>query len=143
MVAYGFWTCLQRQSLSSARAVMWVLTQSPQASFNPPKVPGIDDVTGEPLTRRPDDTAVCKSMCLSTTHRLTRSLLRRKSSANVSHRITSRTTNSSRIIPTLTSARTRREENRWASWLDFRGGRAMRFIPSSRESFGRDFRRCR
>ncbi|SCV04298.1 LAMI_0H14994g1_1 [Lachancea mirantina] len=26
-------------------------------SYNPPKVPGIDDVTGEPLSRRPDDTA--------------------------------------------------------------------------------------
>jgi adenylate kinase len=27
-------------------------------SFNPPKVPGIDDVTGEPLTKRVDDDAV-------------------------------------------------------------------------------------
>ncbi|KAK9447322.1 adenylate kinase-domain-containing protein [Limtongia smithiae] len=24
-------------------------------TYNPPKVPGVDDVTGEPLTRRPDD----------------------------------------------------------------------------------------
>jgi len=24
--------------------------------FNPPKVPGKDDVTGEPLSKRPDDT---------------------------------------------------------------------------------------
>ncbi|KAH0827162.1 ADK-domain-containing protein [Lanmaoa asiatica] len=24
-------------------------------SYNPPKIPGLDDVTGEPLTRRPDD----------------------------------------------------------------------------------------
>lgn len=25
-------------------------------TFNPPKEPGIDDVTGEPLSKRPDDT---------------------------------------------------------------------------------------
>lgn len=30
----------------------------PQLSFNPPKVPGKDDVTGEPLSQRPDDNAV-------------------------------------------------------------------------------------
>jgi len=29
-----------------------------QSSFNPPKVPGKDDITGEPLSQRPDDTAV-------------------------------------------------------------------------------------
>lgn len=28
-------------------------------SWNPPKVPGLDDVTGEPLTRRADDCPVC------------------------------------------------------------------------------------
>lgn len=27
-------------------------------SFNPPKVAGQDDVTGEPLAKRPDDTRV-------------------------------------------------------------------------------------
>lgn len=27
-------------------------------SFNPPKVPGRDDLTGEPLSKRPDDNAV-------------------------------------------------------------------------------------
>jgi adenylate kinase family enzyme len=28
-------------------------------SYNRPKVDGIDDVTGEPLTKRPDDNPVC------------------------------------------------------------------------------------
>lgn len=27
-------------------------------SYNPPKVPGLDDETGEPLTKRPDDNPV-------------------------------------------------------------------------------------
>ena len=27
-------------------------------SYNPPKVPGLDDATGEPLTKRPDDNPV-------------------------------------------------------------------------------------
>ena len=27
-------------------------------SYNPPKVPGLDDVTGEPLTKRPDNNPV-------------------------------------------------------------------------------------
>jgi len=31
-------------------------------SYNPPKVPGCDDVTGEPLTKRPDDTPVRRSL---------------------------------------------------------------------------------
>lgn len=30
-------------------------------SFNPPKSSGIDDITGEPLSKRPDDTPVCNS----------------------------------------------------------------------------------
>ena len=29
-------------------------------SYNPPKIPGLDDVTGEPLTKRPDDNPVRK-----------------------------------------------------------------------------------
>lgn len=28
-------------------------------SYNPPKVAGLDDETGEPLTKRPDDNPVC------------------------------------------------------------------------------------
>lgn len=28
------------------------------ASYNKPKVPGFDDITGEPLTKRPDDNPV-------------------------------------------------------------------------------------
>lgn len=29
------------------------------ASYNPPKIPGLDDVTGEPLVKRSDDNPVC------------------------------------------------------------------------------------
>lgn len=28
-------------------------------SYNPPKIEGFDDQTGEPLTKRPDDNPVC------------------------------------------------------------------------------------
>lgn len=30
-------------------------------SYNKPKVPGFDDVTGEPLTKRPDDNPVSRA----------------------------------------------------------------------------------
>lgn len=37
-------------------------TKKKQRTFNPPKIPGKDDITGEPLTQRPDDTAVRSSL---------------------------------------------------------------------------------
>ncbi|KAE8663485.1 Adenylate kinase 4 [Hibiscus syriacus] len=39
--------------------------------FAPPKVPGVDDVTGEPLTQRKDDTAEVLKSRLETFHRQT------------------------------------------------------------------------
>lgn len=37
-------------------------------SFNPPKVPGMDDVTGEPLSQRPDDNATTFAARLRSFH---------------------------------------------------------------------------
>ncbi|KAJ1927977.1 Adenylate kinase 2 [Tieghemiomyces parasiticus] len=44
-------------------------------SYNPPKTPGIDDLTGEPLTRRADDTAGIVKARLAKYHELTIPLL--------------------------------------------------------------------
>ena len=35
-------------------------------SYNKPKVPGYDDITGEPLTKRPDDNPVSRATSLRT-----------------------------------------------------------------------------
>lgn len=43
--------------------------------FNPPKVPGKDDVTGEPLSKRPDDNADVFKQRLKAYHELTTPLL--------------------------------------------------------------------
>lgn len=37
-------------------------------SYNKPKVPGYDDITGEPLTKRPDDNPVSRSTPLTIIH---------------------------------------------------------------------------
>ncbi|KAI9328189.1 putative adenylate kinase 3 [Zopfochytrium polystomum] len=44
-------------------------------SFNPPKVPGCDDITGEPLTKRPDDTREVFGERLRQYHAITEPLL--------------------------------------------------------------------
>ncbi|KAJ2078666.1 Adenylate kinase 2 [Coemansia sp. RSA 988] len=44
-------------------------------SYNPPKVPGMDDVTGEPLEHRPDDNPESFKRRLEQYHSLTRPLL--------------------------------------------------------------------
>lgn len=44
--------------------------------FHPPKVPGIDDVTGEPLMRRPDDNEEALKNRLSQYHKLTMPITR-------------------------------------------------------------------
>ncbi|KAI5480980.1 adenylate kinase [Pseudohyphozyma bogoriensis] len=52
-------------------------------SFNPPKVPGFDDVTGEPLERRPDDTAEIFGKRLLSFHTENNPLLEHYSHATV------------------------------------------------------------
>lgn len=44
-------------------------------SFNPPKVAGHDDLTGEPLTKRPDDTPEVFNKRLVAFHKLTEPIL--------------------------------------------------------------------
>ncbi|KAJ2358469.1 Adenylate kinase 2 [Coemansia erecta] len=44
-------------------------------TYNPPKVPGVDDVTGEPLEHRPDDNPESFKRRLEQYHRLTEPLL--------------------------------------------------------------------
>ena len=55
-------------------------------SYNPPRVAGIDDVTGEALTRRPDDNPV-RTLLIDERQSLTRTK-RRRSSRNVSSHFT-------------------------------------------------------
>lgn len=38
-------------------------------SYNKPKIEGVDDITGEPLTKRPDDNLVSRSSYRSGLHR--------------------------------------------------------------------------
>ncbi|KAJ3089881.1 hypothetical protein HK102_005267 [Quaeritorhiza haematococci] len=44
-------------------------------SFNPPKVPGRDDITGEPLSKRPDDDVDIFALRLRKYHELTEPLI--------------------------------------------------------------------
>lgn len=44
-------------------------------TFNPPKVPGKDDITGEPLSKRPDDNPVTFKERIDTYKKLTLPLL--------------------------------------------------------------------
>lgn len=44
-------------------------------SYNPPRVPGVDDVTGEPLTKRPDDTPEVFKVRLEQHHAMATPLL--------------------------------------------------------------------
>lgn len=44
-------------------------------SFNPPQVPGLDDITGEPLSKRPDDTPEVFGKRLDTFHEMTEPIL--------------------------------------------------------------------
>ncbi|KAK9108436.1 hypothetical protein Syun_024447 [Stephania yunnanensis] len=45
------------------------------SKFAPPKVPGVDDVTGEPLTQRKDDTAAVLKSRLEAFHRQTQPVI--------------------------------------------------------------------
>ncbi|ORY78378.1 adenylate kinase-domain-containing protein [Leucosporidium creatinivorum] len=53
------------------------------SSFNPPKVPGKDDITGEPLSQRPDDTAEIFAKRLSSFHTENNPLLSHYASSSV------------------------------------------------------------
>jgi adenylate kinase len=44
-------------------------------SYNPPRVPGLDDVTGEPLSKRPDDTPEVFKVRLDQHHAMAMPLL--------------------------------------------------------------------
>ncbi|CAO3697114.1 hypothetical protein G6F70_008177 [Rhizopus microsporus] len=44
-------------------------------SYNPPRVPGLDDITGEPLSKRPDDNPEVFKVRLDQHHRMSRPLL--------------------------------------------------------------------
>lgn len=44
-------------------------------SYNPPRVPGLDDVTGEPLSKRPDDTPEVFKVRLEQHHAMAEPLL--------------------------------------------------------------------
>lgn len=44
-------------------------------SYNPPRIPGVDDVTGEPLSKRPDDTPEVFKVRLEQHHAMAMPLL--------------------------------------------------------------------
>ena len=46
-------------------------------SYNPPKIDGLDDETGEPLTKRPDDNPVRRSVLCDTLNECSRTRLLR------------------------------------------------------------------
>ncbi|KAJ1959140.1 Adenylate kinase 2 [Dipsacomyces acuminosporus] len=52
-------------------------------TYNPPKVPGVDDVTGEPLEHRPDDNPESFKLRLEQYHGLTKPLLEYYSSRGI------------------------------------------------------------
>jgi adenylate kinase len=56
-------------------------------TFNPPIVPGKDDVTGEPLTKRPDDNAAVFKKRLDNYHELTTPLLEYYDKRGILHSI--------------------------------------------------------
>ena len=49
--------------------------RSYHTKFSPPKVPGVDDVTGEPLTKRKDDNATTLKSRLDAFHQQTQPVI--------------------------------------------------------------------
>jgi len=59
----------------SGRRVHPASGRSYHVEFNPPRVPGKDDVTGEPLVQRPDDNEGTVMQRIATYHKLTKPLI--------------------------------------------------------------------
>jgi adenylate kinase family enzyme len=67
-------------------------------SYKPPKVPGKDDVTGEPLTQRPDDTEARVRARLANYRKYTEPLLNYYKSKNILQSVTSKTSDEGYVV---------------------------------------------
>ena len=61
--------------------------RSYHVKFNPPKIPMVDDVTGEPLIRRSDDNANTLTTRLDAYHRMTKPLVKYYSTYGIHRRV--------------------------------------------------------